>query len=286
VTPVRPLADLLTASPLPAVNGGKHERGTVSIVAGADTCPGGAVLAGVAALRVGVGRARLVTHPDVAVAVGVAVPEALVVGWQPGGRLPPLLAEQLRTADAVLVGPGLAPGAGVLAVEVAAVVPGEIPLMLDALALDGALRLRDQGRTLVLAPNPTEAARLLDADAIDDREVDIAEAADALARRYGTPAAVRGAVTVVADGQGGCWCERGGVPGLGTAGSGDVFAGAAVGLLGRGADPLAALAWAVAVHAAAGRRLVERIGEVGFLAREVADALPEVLADERGAEGG
>src|SRR3546814_11769641 len=81
---------------------------------------------------------------------------------------------------------------------------------------------------------------------------------------------------VLHDGTGDQWAERERTPGLGTPGSGDVLMGALGAMLARGLDPLAALAWAIAAHARAGRLLSEHT-PVGFLASEVADALPRAL---------
>lgn len=67
---------------------------------------------------------------------------------------------------------------------------------------------------------------------------------------------------------------RGGGAGLATAGSGDVAAGAIAGLVGRGADPLVAAAWGAVLHARAGGALAERVGTIGYLARELLDELP------------
>jgi NAD(P)H-hydrate repair Nnr-like enzyme with NAD(P)H-hydrate dehydratase domain len=49
------------------------------------------------------------------------------------------------------------------------------------------------------------------------------------------------------------------------------------GLLARGAEPLHALLWAVWLHGSAGERLAQRIGPVGFLAREIPDEIPALL---------
>ena len=64
---------------------------------------------------------------------------------------------------------------------------------------------------------------------------------------------------------------------LGTSGSGDVLAGALVGLVGRGASPIQATLWAAHVHAAAGDVLAARWGRDGYLADEIALELPCVL---------
>ena len=68
------------------------------------------MLAGLAALRVGAGRLTLVTPGAIRLQVAVAVPEAGVLALE--GRASALLTdsvrEELSTADAVLVGPGIA----------------------------------------------------------------------------------------------------------------------------------------------------------------------------------
>jgi hydroxyethylthiazole kinase-like uncharacterized protein yjeF len=272
--PVLDLAALLSQVAPPEADGDKKARGTLLVIGGAATCPGGALLAGTAALRAGAGRVQLVVHPDVAAAVGAALPEAFVIGWRPGGRVPDLLAERCAAADAVLVGPGLGPE-GELAADVASDLVGDrAPLMLDASAVGAARRVGH--RPLVLAPNPEEAARLLGVEPSDVEE-DIAALARAVATKIGQPAAVRGVVSVIADGAGTEWCERGAPSGLGTAGSGDVFAGIAAGLMAIGAEPLAALAWAIAAHVEAGTDTERTVAPVGYLASEVAAAVPAAM---------
>jgi NAD(P)H-hydrate repair Nnr-like enzyme with NAD(P)H-hydrate dehydratase domain len=136
----------------------------------------------------------------------------------------------------------------------------------------------DAGRVLVVAPNETEAASMLGERS--GGEFDVADLAARLAASLGDrPVAVRGVDTVVVDGAGGRWDHRSAPDGLGTAGSGDVFAGAALALLGRGVEPVAALGWAVALHARAGELATARVAAVGFLAREVAAELPRALME-------
>ena len=81
-----------------------------------------------------------------------------------------------------------------------------------------------------------------------------------------------------ADRDGRVWTDAEGGPGLGTSGSGDVLAGLAAGLLARGADSAQAAVWATHLHAAAGERLSRRVGPLGYLARELLDEVPSVLA--------
>ena len=71
--------------------------------------------------------------------------------------------------------------------------------------------------------------------------------------------------------------DRTGHRALGTAGSGDVLAGALTGLAVRGAEPLRATLWAVHVHGLAGEQLGRHGPGIGTLARELLDVLPGTL---------
>jgi hydroxyethylthiazole kinase-like uncharacterized protein yjeF len=269
---VSDLAELLAAHPLPRVGGDKRDRGSLVVVGGSVECPGGAMLAATAALRVGAGRVQLAVHPAVAPAVAVAFPEAYVASWDANGSPSEGVRRRLGRAAAVVVGPGLVEGGDAAALAVAELLDPAVPLLLDAGALGAASRLADRPGTVV-APNTTEAVELVGHDG------DVGELAAALAEQLGgRPVAVRGVATAVADGRGGLWCNRSGDDGLGTAGSGDVVVGVAAGLLARGIDAAPALGWAVHLHATAGALAAAEVGAVGYLAREVADRIPRALA--------
>lgn len=270
------LSDLLRAHPLPPLDdGGKDGRGDLVVVGGAPSCPGSAILVGLAALRCGSGRVQLVVHPEVATAVGAALPEVLVLGWDHAGEPPEAVVDRLAGGGAVIVGPGLDERAPDTAVTVSRHV-GDGVLVVDARALsalaDDAL---DRSGVRLAAPNPSEARRLLGGSQ-DEDDAALGELAARLTSLSGAAAAVRGATTVIDDGSGGQWEEQSPVPALGTPGSGDVLMGALGACLVRGVAPAAALGWAVGAHAFAGSMLAQS-RPVGFLAREIADALPFAL---------
>jgi ADP-dependent NAD(P)H-hydrate dehydratase len=267
----RDLTDLLGAQPLPAVGGDKEERGNAVIVAGAPNCPGAAVLSATAALRAGAGRVQLVTHPELTTAIGLAVPEAFVTGWDLRGSLPRAVTELLPDASAVLVGPGLADDAAGAAAVVAEHLPAGTALLLDARALPAAASVGD--RHLVVLPNLTEAHELADLLGLGD-DLEPLDLAQALAAALDAPVAVRSEETlVVGDG---VW-RTDGHRGLGTAGSGDVLVGIAVGFLARGLPDIQSIAWAVAAHGAAGALLGRDRANPGYLARELLDEIPRAI---------
>jgi hydroxyethylthiazole kinase-like uncharacterized protein yjeF len=264
---------------LPAAGGSKYSRGQVLVAGGAPSTPGAVMLAGLAALRVGAGVLALAVAESVAAPVAVAVPEASVTGLTQldGGADEGALSAALDRASAVLVGPGLddPESAQQLVRQVLDAVPDSTALALDAFAL-GVLPALDDvasiGGRSVLTPNSAEAARLLEVDDVDGRdEFDVA--AD-IAERYGAVVSFHNSVAAP-DGR--RWSVPAGHAGLGTSGSGDVLAGAVVGLLARGADPAQAACWGTFLHATAGDRLAARVGRLGFLARELVDELPLVI---------
>ena len=174
-------ADLLRGMPLPVLSddSDKDERGRVLVVAGSREVPGGALLAGVAALRAGAGKLQIATAASVAPYLGLAVPEALVVAlpeMPSGGIAPeaaPLLFERVKRCDAILLGPGMMDEETVRDLVAALLDAIEGPaIILDAAALiylrDIQDRLRRHGGRVVITPHAGEMAGLL---GIDRREV-------------------------------------------------------------------------------------------------------------------
>jgi ADP-dependent NAD(P)H-hydrate dehydratase len=276
--------ELLREWPLPDPASSKRARGQVIVIGGAAGTPGGAALAGLAALRVGAGHVQLGVAASVAPSLAVNFPESGVIGLTEtasgsvrGSAAAERCAEVVADADAVLLGPGLDD-----ADETADLLRGLLPhvgedtaLVLDAYALGVLPGLRDllgdRSVRPVLTPNAEELGRLLERECEPDQD-DVAEAAET----YSSCVTAQG---MIADGAGGNWRVPSGHPGLATAGSGDVLAGLVVGLLARAVEPEQAACWATYLHSMAGERLASSIGRVGFLARELVHQVPLVLAE-------
>jgi len=67
------------------------------------------------------------------------------------------------------------------------------------------------------------------------------------------------------------------VPALATGGTGDVLSGIIGALIAQGSDPYAAAVSGVYIHAAAGRRISQRLGESGLLAGDLLLEIPIVM---------
>lgn len=280
-------AALLRGWALPEPGSDKEERGRLAVVAGSRETPGAGLLAVESAFRVGAGKVQLATAASCAPTLAVAAPELKVIGLAEDDDGSIDLAEADRLVEcaegssAALLGPGFSDTATAAAL-VARVVPrlgGTV--VLDALATayvtDNHDEVASLDATVVLTVNPGELARCLGVDE-DAAEADLAGHTADLARRTRAVVVCGGPDKHIASG-GDLWRVEAGNPGLGTAGSGDVQAGIVAGLLARGAPPDQAAVWAAYLHATAGDRLAERVGPVGYLARELAPLLPGLLAE-------
>ena len=282
---------LLRSWPLPQPAGSKYSRGQVLVIGGSRATPGAVMLAGVAALRVGAGRLALAVAESTAPHVAVAVPESGVRGLPEnetgsisGEHAGRILEKELRRADALLVGPGLGDAEGTVRLldEVLALLPTDVPILLDAFGATvlpdlGSDAIRSLNGRVAMTPNEPELARLVGAD--DGLEGEqIPEAAAQVVDKYGALVSCHGWVV----GPDGVWQVSTGDTGLGTSGSGDVLAGAISGLLSRGAWGGQALVWGTYVHAAAGDALAAKFGRVGYLASELLPELPLVIGSLRG----
>ena len=98
-----------------------------------------------------------------------------------------------------------------------------------------------------------------------------------LARDLGAVMVLKGPTTVLANPQGDVALYGGGGAGLATGGSGDVLTGIIAGLSARGLGNWEAACWGVWLHGEAGRRLSERHGPMGFLARQLPAETPSLM---------
>jgi len=277
----------LKAMPLPpVVDGDKETKGRILIVAGSKQVPGAALLTANAAMRAGAGKLRMVTVESVAVATAIAMPEAMVVGSaeaRDGGFTRAAvddIREQADHTDVVVAGPGMAQGQTCAALAEALLGTGAT-VVLDAALLHSLKRIEREERGSeqppVLLPHAGELASLLDCDETEI-ESDPVGCGRRAAELYGAHVLVKGVTSHVIALDGSAWTFERGAPGLGVSGSGDTLAGIVGGLIARGANSLTALLWAVLLHGEAGEALSKRVGPVGFLAREIPDEIPALLA--------
>lgn len=261
--------DLRATLPRRAREAHKGDHGHVLVIGGDAGMGGAALLAARAALRSGAGWVSLATHAAHAAALLPAQPEAMISAVADGAGLAPRLA----LASVVALGPGLGQGSwGRSLYE--AVLARDRPMVLDADALNllASAPRRLSGNT-VLTPHPGEAARLL---GITTAEVqrDRVAAVRALRERYGAVVVLKGAGSLIDDGQV-HFCPYGN-PGMAVGGMGDVLTGVIAALMAQGLPAGEAARLGVLAHARAGDA-AGTAGERGLLPSDLLDQLRTVL---------
>ncbi|WP_297529525.1 NAD(P)H-hydrate dehydratase [Thiohalobacter sp.] len=243
-------------------NAHKGDFGHVLVVGGQPGMAGAARLASAAALRTGAGLVSLATHPVHAAIAAAERPELMARGVADAEALAPLLAR----AGVIALGPGLGQGDWGRPLFEAGLDSG-LPLVVDADGLNllaGAPRRCDRW---VLTPHPGEAARLLDRP-VAEVQADRHAAVRDLAVRYGGVAVLKGAGTLVSDGETVAVVGRGN-PGMGSGGMGDLLTGVIAALRAQGLTATEAALLGAWVHAEAGDRAAAEGGERGLLASDL-----------------
>jgi hydroxyethylthiazole kinase-like uncharacterized protein yjeF len=264
----------------------KGTFGTVVVLAGSLGFTGAAYLAATAAARSGAGLVRLLVaesiYPILAAKCTevMATPVPEVAPGAVGHAAYDSVLRQLADAEAGIIGPGLGRDRSTWRLILDLAPHAGCPLVLDADALNALAespRMKGRlGRNRVLTPHPGEMARLT-GKSIEAISADRAGAARAAAREWGAVVALKGARTVVAHPDGRCSEDPHEVPALATGGTGDVLAGVIGALIAQGLDAYAATVTGVYVHAAAGRRVSQRLGDSGLLASDLLLEIPLVM---------
>jgi hydroxyethylthiazole kinase-like uncharacterized protein yjeF len=273
-------APLLRSWPIeqPASDDSKEERGRVLVIGGEREIPGAVLLSGIASLRAGAGKLQVATCESAATHIGVAIPEARVIGLGETdngairGDSADHIVEALEKSDALLIGPGMTDERETNRL-VRDLLPhaGKRTVVLDAGALaslGGDLFPPAREFLTVITPHAGEMAAILGEDIAVVRD-DPAACAQKVAETLAVIVVLKGAETHIVDPGGQHYVYRGGDVGLATSGSGDILAGVIAGLAARTEDPLQAAVFGVFVHGEAGNTLAKKSGRVGYLAREL-----------------
>ncbi|WP_462319807.1 NAD(P)H-hydrate dehydratase [Halochromatium sp.] len=249
----------------------KGDFGHLLVVGGNTGMSGAARLAGEAALRSGVGRVSIATHPAHAAVLNLSCPELMVHAVPEAEALDALL----ERATLVALGPGLGQDSwGRSLFE--RVVDAGCPLVVDADGLNLLAQQPQRRDDWVLTPHPGEAARLLGSTAAEV-EQDRFAALPRLQHRYGGVVVLKGAGTLVTGPElrPAALCADGN-PGMASAGMGDALTGTIAALIAQGMELSLAAEVGVCLHAAAGDRAGQQ-GQRGLIASDLIAALRSLL---------
>jgi len=269
----------------------KGTFGHVLLVAGSRGMAGAAALAARGALRAGAGLVTAALPAAISPLLLPGLPEAMLLplpddGAPAGGRdAAAVVTENLSRFSALAVGPGLSRGGGTARLVRDLCAAADLPLLLDADALDalaaaGRQAISRRRTPAVLTPHPGEISRLLGMSAAEV-QADRVGAARACAGHFNAVVVLKGSRTVVAPPVGPSWINPTGNPAMAAAGMGDVLSGVIAAHLARGMAPLAAALLGVYLHGLAGDLAVVDSGPWGILASEVADRIPAAVRSLR-----
>lgn len=270
---------------LPESHKGTH--GHMLVIGGSLGKTGAAILAAKGGLRSGAGLVSLCAPHQVNAIYESALYEAMTVPVKGTGDGAPAfhdysdIHEAMAGKKALVVGPGIGsePSSMVLIRKIYK--ESDIPLVIDAdglnaLAAEPELIACDRKKVRILTPHPGEMARLTGSTTseIQTNRINIARDFSMQNKVY---LVLKGAASVVSGPDGRVAVNSTGNPGMGVGGMGDVLSGIIGGLLAQEFNPWDAACLGVYGHGMAADTISERMSQ-GYMATEVADAFPEVIA--------
>jgi len=275
---------LLPKRPL---NANKGSFGRVLASAGSINYIGAAYLACTGAQRVGAGLVTLATASSLQPILAAKLTEATYLPLpesQPGVisvEAADIISRQANGYDVLLLGCGLGQNPATIEYISSLILEKEVPLpILDADALNILPKIPNWWQWLtddaILTPHPGEMSRLCGLP-IDEIQADRLGITRRFAAEWHQTIVLKGAYTVIATTDGRCGISPFANPGLATAGTGDVLAGAIAGLAAQGVAPFDAACLGVYLHGEAGEMIKNMLGDTGMIASDLLQALPVVI---------
>ncbi|WP_306331509.1 NAD(P)H-hydrate dehydratase [Vibrio injensis] len=240
----------------------KGLHGKALFIGGNSGMGGAAILAVQACVRTGSGLNAALVHPGNTTAMLVSCPEVMVASWSEAN----LLEQRLAWCSVIAIGPGLGRDekAQQLIREVQSI---NKPKVMDADALFFLAQSACFDQQRIITPHPAEAARMLATD-VEIIEADRFQAARALQQKYGGVVVLKGAGTLVYDGESLYVCLAGN-PGMASGGMGDVLTGVIASLLAQGLSLFDAAKVGVLIHSQAADQNAHEHGERGLIASDL-----------------
>ncbi len=264
----------------------KGDYGKVLSVCGSKKYPGAAFFAASGAVRIGAG---LVTcaFPDAAYpAIAPKLNEPIMMplpcceeGFLVRGALDSLI-PAAEKSDCMLVGCGLGNTLGTSSVVDELLNATSCQTVIDADGINiisANINMLEavRGRAII-TPHPGEMARLLRLS-IEQVQSNRILLAKAVAKQFGIIVVLKGANTVVSDGEQ-VYVNRTGNAGMARGGSGDLLAGIIAGLVAQGYSLMQAAVTGVYIHGACGDVAAKAISETGMTPTDMIKILPRLLS--------
>lgn len=251
----------------------KGSYGTALLIAGTEEMPGAALLAGLGAMRSGVGKLVIATEAMAMAMIVPRLPEATYL--RDGLRR---IAEKKDSVDfyrAAAIGPGTNPDA-LTEDALRVLLESALPVIADA----GALSKRpypERDAPVILTPHPAEFSRITGVD-VRELQENRADYAALWAGKLGATIVLKGQNTITAFPDGDTWINPTGNSALAKGGTGDTLTGMMLGMLCCHKDWKHAVLNAVHLHGACADEWTRSRSPHTLLAHELTELLPEVWA--------
>ena len=250
--------------------------------------PGRAWLSAMAAYRMGAGLVKIFTVEENRAVLQTSLPEAIITTYDPEEaqastvRFQTLLEAQCEWASVIVLGPGIGQEPYTRNLVETVLANAYVPIILDADGLNTIAAFPELTNyfteNIIVTPHLGEMARLTGSP-VEDIRRRLIPAAREYADRYGITCVLKDAVTVAALKDQRTYINTSGNSSMAKAGAGDVLTGIIAGLLALGMEESDAAAMGVYLHGRAGDLVRLQSGEHGLLARELTEALADILKE-------
>ncbi len=268
-------------------NDNKGSYGKMLNICGSYKMPGAAVFASLAGIRTGAGLVKVDTPRDAypLVECHTCQPVFNPLPQNTDGTLSAdaiaHIKDDIQWADSVVLGCGIGLNDDTKAVTEYVLQNSKSPIILDADGINCIIEsidiLKEVKAPVVLTPHPGEMSRLM-STTVAEVQQDRIGCAKKLADKYGVVVVLKGANTVITDGED-VFVNTTGNPGMAMGGTGDMLAGMIGGLVAQGVAPFDAAKYAVYLHGLCGDIAVTELSMRGITVFDMIDRLGALMSD-------
>ncbi len=265
----------------------KGDYGKLLNICGSKKYPGAAYFAASGAVRIGTGLVTCAFPDSAYTAIASKLNEPIMMplpccedGFLARGALDSLI-PAAEKSDCVLFGCGIGQTLGTASVAEEILKQTNCPLVIDADGINlisANINMLEtvRGRAII-TPHPGEMARLLklNTEQVESNRILLAKA---VAKRFGITVVLKGANTVVSDGEQ-VYVNRTGNAGMARGGCGDLLAGIIAGLVAQGYSLMQAAVMGVYIHGAVGDLAAAELSRSGMTPTDMIKFLPKLLSD-------
>lgn len=261
----------------------KGDYGKALIIAGSLGMTGAAVLVASAAMRSGIGIARLLIPESLNDILETKLTETITIPAKEKKRGYISKEETdnifmlMKKSSVVAIGSGCGNSEDLTCIVAEIIKKSNIAVIIDADGLNALSKkldvLKEANTQIILTPHVMEFS-ILTGISIDTIKNDMINIASDFAQKWGAILILKSSVTIVATPTGEIYVNKTGNPGMASAGTGDVLTGIVTALIGQGINPVDSAIAAVYILGKSGEEAAKTKGEYGLIASDIIEAIP------------